>query len=298
MPRGEDGGSAFQRSAQRFALLAGEVHAQAGVGDDAPLVVRPSGAAMRSIFLPLGRRNNAVVIIIVRSSPTWRPFWALHRPAVQLACHTGAIVVLQAGGDDFGPARRLAVHQAHQGEVAPTPARPDGHLLLRPIPWQDSRYEAIVEELLRDVHGGGEETARVETQVQDEALHSLRVQPLQHAGQVLRRVLPEEGNADVGDPAFLIEPVIPVVVRARRNPITVSGVAGPRFMWNSNRPSTSAHRTHRRTSVPVRPLILSSTSSTSIPATSFTWRRRSGSLEAAPSSCVTPVRTSPARTPA
>src|SRR5579871_2487467 len=130
-----------------------------------------------------------------------------------LAHDDGPVVVLQAGGHDLAAAGAVAVDQAHHREVEQAVFVLALVLRLPPHPWLDGNDQAVVDEDVRDVHRAGEQPARVEAQVEDEALDAaVFEQAVQGRLEVVLGVPRELGQADIADAALRVDDIIPRVV--------------------------------------------------------------------------------------
>src|SRR5262249_14953982 len=157
------------------ALLAGHLHAEALVGDDAPgVLILALGAGLVEVGAagpPEGGDRDLELSAV-------KALNVLHAALAEaaLAHDDGPLVILQARRDNFAGAGAALVHEADHGEVevaADLLAAVRFHLA-------DARADAddlaVVDEQVGNRHGATQEPARVEAEVHDQPAQAIPVQ--------------------------------------------------------------------------------------------------------------------------
>ena len=116
-----------------------------------------------------------------------------------LAHHQGAVMVLQRSGHDLGGAGCLAIDQHHDGVVLPAFAVPSVVALFAGMAAVMVNNELVLlQEAIRDVHGGLQQPTPIAAQVENQALEVLAAQRLERLRQLVARGLDEVVNVNVG----------------------------------------------------------------------------------------------------
>ena len=116
-----------------------------------------------------------------------------------LADDRRAMVILQAGGDDFARARAVLIHQHDQRNIGEPPVA-GGVDIPRESSSSRPRVETIaspcLEEQIADAAGGGEQSAGIVAEIENQALHLLLGERLQRPLQFRGRIDGEIGDAE------------------------------------------------------------------------------------------------------
>ncbi len=203
---------------QRVAHLLGK-HGDLDVGLDAPTLdagATVDQAAARQ-FVVLSRqleRRLALPEVVDILHAALAVGVGSHEEGLHFA---GLAVVLEHARDDLGSAGRALVDEDGDRDIgergeAPTRDLSVGLEALRVVLRHD---HAVIDEAVRDAHGLREQTARVEAQVEHEALQALRLHGADRGVEVAGGVLGELRQADIADARSVIDEPVPVaLVRA------------------------------------------------------------------------------------
>src|SRR5205823_3934337 len=127
-------------------------------------------------------------------------------PVTALADDVGPLVVLQRRRHDLAAAGTQAVDHADHGEVEQTAFTEASEPGLAPDARPDRHNQPIIDEQVGDLDGRVEQTARIETQVEHEALDTLLLRQLLHHGRhVPETVALERGQTHVGDLVLVVD---------------------------------------------------------------------------------------------
>src|SRR5262249_32778195 len=202
---------------QLVALFRADLHTVARVRDDAPLLVlAPLGAGAIEVLAagPPERRRGHLDL----GAGRLEGLNVLDAPfsVAALADDDGTSVILETSGHDFAAAGAAAVDQADHGKIGES--RVQVHVrstiaLLLADARANRHDQAIVHEQVADFDGAIEQTPRIETQIEDEALHdALFTEVSQDAFQLALGLVGEAGQPDIANLLGRVDDVVPAII--------------------------------------------------------------------------------------